>query len=162
MGTFDKFNKSFTAEDRKTVDEAKKNGGSGNFEAPKGSYIGKIENMELGATKDGRPMFKVQIRLVEDNDDSVAAEYMSHFKNKKPCVFMNRVVFGTKNDMNMIASVEGWIDKLEPEKPVVFNGNYDDFMNDIMDAMEDVEGLEVAIDYDPDAFNSISITDIYE
>lgn len=158
MSLFEKFNKTFTEADRKAIEEAKVNRGE---EVPNGEYIAKIENMELGTTKDGRPMFKVQMRLV-DSDNEKEQEFLSKYKNKKPCVFMNRVVAGTKNDISMIASVEGWIAKLEPETPVVFNGNYDDFMNDILDVAEEVENLEFGIHYDPEQFNSISITDIFD
>lgn len=158
MSLFEKFNKTFTEADREAIEEAKVNRGE---EVPNGEYIAKIENMELGTTKDGRPMFKVQMRLV-DSDNEKEQEFLSKYKNKKPCVFMNRVVAGTKNDISMIASVEGWIAKLEPETPVVFNGNYDDFMNDILDVAEEVENLEFGIHYDPERFNSISITDIFD
>lgn len=159
MGIFDKFNSAFTEADRKEIEEAKQNNSS--FETPKGSYVATIDNMEIGATKDGRPMFKVQMRLVDGNGDT-EQEYLTHFKNKKPCVFMNRVLAGTKNDKNMIASFEGWMQKLELEHPVLFMGDFDRLVEEVMDAAEEVQGLEFGIDYDPEAFNSISVTDIYE
>lgn len=160
MGIFDKFNTAFTDEDRKAVEEAKNT----SLETPSGHYIAKIESMEIGATKGdnpGRPMFKVQMRLIE-GDGEKEQEYMSHFKNKKPCVFMNRVLAGTKNDAAMIGSFEGWMANLELETPIVFTGNFDDLAEDVLDAMEEIEGLEFGIDYDPNAFNSIKITDIFE
>lgn len=166
MGIFDKFNKAFSDADRKEIEDAKKNN-TGNFKTPAGDYVAKIENMEIGKSKDGRPMFKVMMRLVEAmHDDEKEAEYMSHFKDKKedkkPCVFMNRVLYGTKNDKNMIASFEGWMENLELENPVLFMGDFNKLAEDVLDAAEEVEGLEFGISYDPDAFNSISITDIYE
>ena len=129
-------------------------------EVPAGNYIAKIENMELGMTKDKRPMFKVQMRLVEGLAYK-EEQFLKKYKKKKPCVFLNRVIFGTKNDGNMIASVEGWLKKIFPDDPIVFV-SYSDFANAIMDAMEDCEGLEFEIKYDPDKFNSIEITEVFE
>ena len=74
---------------------------------------------------------------------------------------MNRVMFGTKNDGMMINSVLGWLDKLEPEKPVTF-GSYADFAELILDLDEELEGLNCEIKYDNDAFNSISIVEVWD
>ena len=79
----------------------------------------KIEKMELAATKDGRPMFKVQCRILD-------GEF------KKWCLFMNRVIYGTKNDANMIASVLGWLDKLGSETIPEFK-NYSQFAENVLD-----------------------------
>ena len=97
---FAKFDNVINEEQLKQIDEAKKNNNSNNTELPKGDYTVKIEKMELGSTKDGRPMFKVMCRVIEG-------------KYKKCCMFMNRVVYGTTNDANMIASVLGWLANLE-------------------------------------------------
>ena len=158
---FSKWNKAQTEEDKKAIEDAKSS--SGFSETPKGEYIAKIEAMELGETKDHRPMFKVMMRLVEGAEEgSEADNYVSAFKKKKPCVFMNKVVAGTKNDNAMLGSVLGWMDKLELEKPIQFNGDYNNLAEDILDAFEEVDGIEMLIAYDPEAFNSISIKEIYE
>lgn len=155
---FDKFDKNL---DMDKIEKQKKEAAENSFdEVPAGKYIARIENMELGTTKDGRPMFKVQMRLVEGcgaNEE----KFLGKYRKKKPCVFMNRVIYGTKNDGNMIASVEGWLNKLELGKTFVFNG-YSDFADEIMDAAEEVETLEFEIDYDNSKFNSITVTDVYE
>ena len=62
-------------------------------------------------------MFRIKYALDDENNE--AAKDMTHFKNKGPCVFMNRVLFGTKNDANMIASAEGWLESLEPSEDIV-------------------------------------------
>ena len=42
---------------QKEAAEIKKNGGTGEYkEVPAGEYHAKCENLEVGATKDGRPM----------------------------------------------------------------------------------------------------------
>lgn len=149
MSKFAQFNKSVNKDEvRKQIAEASKNQAEYK-EVPAGKYTCTIDKMELAATKDGRPMFKVQLRIKE-------GQY------KKSCLFMNRVVAGTKNDMSMIASVEGWIKSLGCE--VVFNGNYDDFADDILDVAEDVCGGSVGVEvtYNPDEFNSIHVEDSWD
>jgi hypothetical protein len=146
---FSKFDNVINEEQLKQIDEAKKNNNSNNVELPKGDYTVKIEKMELGSTKDGRPMFKVMCRVIEG-------------KYKKCCMFMNRVVYGTTNDANMIASVLGWLAKLETETKPEFK-NYSQFAENILDIFEEVEGaVELDVLYDSKAFNSITIKEVFD
>lgn len=151
---FSKFDKEVDLEQlKKDAAEAEENGGFGDFpEIEAGTYVGKIEKMEVGETKDHRPMLKVQFRITEG-------------EHEKSCLFMNRVLYGTKNDANMIASAVGWLKTLEPSDDVgdiVFE-SYSQFAELVLDIMEDIdEVLEYEVDYDPDAFNNISITDVFE
>ena len=146
---FSKFDNAINEEQLKQIDEAKKNNNSNNVELPKGDYTVKIEKMELGATKDGRPMFKVMCRIIEG-------------KYKKCCMFMNRVIYGTSNDTNMIASVLGWLAKLETETKPEFK-NYSQFAENILDIFEEVEGaVELDVLYDPDKFNNITIKEVFD
>lgn len=139
---------------KQDAEEAAKNGGGYN-EIPDGTYTVKLEKMEIAETKDGRPMFKAMFRIIE-------GEY------KKSCIFMNRVIYGTKNDASMIGSVVGFLRTLEAEdakgKPfiITFEG-YQDFNNLILDIMEAVEadGLEYEIEYKKDAFNSVSVKEVF-
>jgi len=160
MSIFDEFDKKV---DLNKINEQKKEAAenTNDYEdVPAGKYITKIENMELGTTKDKRPMFKVQMRLVEGCGDKEEA-FLSKYKNKKPCIFLNRVIFGTKNDGAMIQSVETWLAKIFPDDPIVFV-SYSDFAEQILDAAEDVEGLEFEVEYDDSKFNSISIKDVFD
>lgn len=130
---------------RKDVEEAKNNSG----DIPKGTYIVGIDKMEIRATKDGRPMFFIQCRVKE-----------GEYKNK--CVFMNRVIYGTTNDGSMIQSVITLLDKLETETIPEFNG-YQDFVDVVADIYEEIQGkVECEIDYDKDAFNSVSIKEVFD
>lgn len=163
---FSKFDQTINeAELTKQLEEAKNNAPQGeSLETPAGNYVAKIEKMELGATKDGRPMFKVQLRVIEAGEKATdeVIEYLSHFKNKKPCLFMNRVVYGTKNDANMIQSVIGWLQKLEPSVDVEFK-NYSQFADLVLDIFEEVaDAVELDVAYNPDAFNSISIEEVFD
>lgn len=153
MSDFSKFDKQIDLKQiQKDAAEIKKNGGTGDFpELPAGDYRVKVENLEVGTTKDGRPMLKAMFRIIEG-------------KHKKQCIFFNRVLFGTKNDANMIASAEGWLESLEPSEevgPVIFQG-YSKFADLVMDIAEDVSELEYDVTYDPDEFNSVGIVEVYE
>lgn len=152
MGKFAKFNSQIdTKQLNKDVQEAIKNGGTGEYtEVPNGEYVVKFERMEVKETKDGRPMLSVMARITEG-------------EHKKQCLFLNRVLFGTKNDANMIASAVGWLEKLECETPVVFV-DYDQFADLVLDIYEELEeyGVMAKVEYDKDAFNNITILDTWE
>lgn len=130
---------------QKNITEEKHNSG----DIPKGTYIVGIDKMELRATKDGRPMFFMQARVKEG-------------PQKNHCVFMNRVVYGTKNDARMIQSVLTILEKFETSVEPVFDG-YNAFADCIADIYEEIQGnVECEIDYDKDAFNSISINEVFD
>lgn len=146
---FSKYDKEMDIEKmQKEVEEAEKNGGSSELE--KGTYIVRFEKMELGESKAGKPMFKAMARIQEG-------------EHKKQCIFVNRVVYGTKNDANMIASVVGFLKKLDSEvEPIIFQG-YDDFADLIEEIAEDVmENMEYEVEFNPDAFNNVTIKDAYQ
>lgn len=131
--------------------EIQKNSGTGEYEeTPAGEYRGKIEKLEVGATKDGRPMLKVQFRITDGDQ-------------KKRCLFMNRVLYGTKNDANMIASAVGWLLTLEPSEDIkVGFESFSQFSELVLDIAEDVAELEYLVDYNPEEFNNIKILDVFE
>lgn len=162
---FSKFNTNINADMLNSINEAKNNTPQGDsLETPAGEYVAKIEKMELAATKDGRPMFKVQLRVIEAGENAAyeVVDYLSHFKTKKPCLFMNRVIYGTKNDANMIASVLGWLEKLQPSVDVEFK-NYSQFSELVLDIFEEVaDAVELAVTYDPNDFNSIRINEVFD
>jgi len=153
MADFSKFDEQIDLKSlKKAMEEVKNNSGSGNYdEVTEGSYRVKCERLELGSTKDGRPMLKAMFRILEG-------------EHKKQCIFFNRVLYGTKNDASMIASAEGWLESLEPSEdvgPVVFNG-YAKFADLVMDIAEDIADLEYEITYEPSEFNSVQIDEVYE
>ena len=130
---------------QKSIEAAKAN----NVEVPKGDYVVGVDKMEIKATKDGRPMFFIQMRIKEGK-----------FKNK--CLFMNRVIYGTKNDANMISSVLTFLEKFETEVEQVFK-TYNGFVDVVADIYEEIQGnIECDIHYDPNAFNSISVKEVYD
>lgn len=149
---FTKFDEQVNLEQLKAdAAEAEKNGGGEFPEIPKGTYTVSVDNLEVGETKDGRPMLKGQFRIKEGEFE-------------KSCLFYNRVLYGTKNDANMIASAVGFLNKLEPSEdvgPVEFD-SYSQFADLVLDIAEDIQELEYEVEYDPKAFNSISIKDVFE
>lgn len=140
------------AELKKNVEEAKKNGGTGDFpDIPEGEYMASVDKLEIGTTKDGRPMLKAQFNILD-----------GEFKKHK--LFMNRVLYGTKNDAAMISSAVGFLESLGPTEdvgPVAFE-SYSQFDQLVLDVAEDIEGLEYKVKYRPDAFNSIHVEEIFE
>ena len=142
---------------KKDVEDVQKNAPEYS-EVKKGVYRCGLDKLEIGTTKDGRPMLKTQFRIKGDEDGN-KCEFTKH------CIFINRVLYGTKNDANMISSAVGWLKTLEPSEEVgdiVFE-SYSQFAELVLDIEEDVaEELEYDVNYDPDAFNSISIEEVYE
>lgn len=146
---FSKFDKQINGETlKKDIAEAAEN--NQQFEeTPAGTYTVKVENLEVGETKDGRPMLKAMFRIIEG-------------EQKKRCLFMNRVLFGTKNDANMIASAIGFLKSLDSGLDVEFE-NYSQFANLVLDIFEEIEStLEYEVEYDAEAFNSVSIKEVFE
>lgn len=132
------------------VEEAKKNGGD--FPTiPAGKYEVKVETLEIKGTKadPNRPMLAVSFKILS-----------GEYKNQR--IFMNRVLYGTKNDKNMIASAMGFLDKLDSGVPVSFT-SYKQFAQLVLDIAEAIDGkLEYAVDYDDTRFNSVSIDEVFE
>ena len=132
------------------VEEAKKNGGGDFPTIPAGKYEARVETLEIKGTKaDGRPMLSVSFKILS-----------GEYKNQR--IFMNRVLYGTKNDKNMIASAMGFLDKLDSGVPVSFT-SYKQFAQLVLDVAEAIDGkLEYAVDYDDSRFNSITVDEVFE
>ena len=130
---------------QKDVEDSKNNFS----DVPKGTYIVSIEKMEVGETKDHRPMFKMQCKIKE-----------GEYKNRN--LFLNRVIYGTKNDGSMIQSVITMLDKLQTATIPEFTG-YNNFVTNVLDIFQEVQGkVELEVDYDADAFNSITIKEVFD
>lgn len=132
------------------VEDAKKNGGGDFPTIPAGKYEARVETLEIKGTKaDNRPMLAVSFKILS-----------GEYKNQR--IFMNRVLYGTKNDKNMIVSALGFLDKLDSGIPVSFT-SYKQFAQLVLDIAEAIDGkLEYAIDYDDTRFNSVSIDEVFE
>ena len=148
---FDKINRSVDLEGlRKDVENASENG-TGDFPTiPAGKYEVALVSLEIkGTKKDNRPMLAASFKILSGD-----------YKNQR--LFMNRVIYGTKNDGNMIKSAVGWLNSLESGVDVAFN-DYKQFADLVMDVAEAIDGkIEYAVEYDDSQFNSIKITEVFD
>ena len=83
-------------------------------------------------------------------------------------IFFNRVISGNSSakwtDGQAIKSVCTWVNKLiaEDDTPVEFV-NYADFADQILDVFQSIQGvIEVEVDYKADAFNPITIKEVFD
>lgn len=163
MGKFDKFEKNLNMDElQDEINEALENGGTGDFpEIEKGEYTVKLENLEVGecgpnAKVPGAPLLKADFKIIEGD-------------NKNSHLFVNKALYTERADekwnmAKLMANVIGWLESLEPSEEVgdiVFE-NYEQFSELILDIGEDVSELEYLVEYNKDAFNAVSIKEIYD
>lgn len=131
-------------------------------DVPKGTYKCSIEKMEVKPTKAGdKVLFAVQLKIKETVD--------APKKQDNRYIFFNRVIFGNKttdkwNDGIAIKGIITWIEKLlaEGDDGLEFK-NYSEFADDVLDVYQDIHNaIEILVKYDPDAFNSVTIEDVYD
>jgi len=148
---FDKINRSVDLEGlRKDVENASENG-TGDFPTiPAGKYEVALVSLEIkGTKKDNRPMLAVSFKILS-----------GEYKNQR--LFMNRVIYGTKDDGRMIKSAVGWLNTLDSGVDVAFQ-DYKQFADLVMDVAEAIDGkIEDAVEYDDSQFNSIKITEVFD
>ena len=148
---FDKINRSVDLEGlRKDVENASANG-TGDFPTvPAGKYEVALVSLEIkGTKKDNRPMLAASFKILS-----------GEYKNQR--LFMNRVIYGTKDDGRMIKSAVGWLNTLESGVDVAFH-DYKQFAELVMDVAEAIDGnLEYAVEYDDSQFNSLKITEVFD
>ncbi|MFI3236790.1 MAG: DUF669 domain-containing protein [Lachnospiraceae bacterium] len=134
---------------QKEVSEAKET-----TETPDGTYVVSIEKMEIKLTKaEDKLMFAVQCKIVEGDQ-------------KGRMIFFNRIISGNKSpkwtDGQAIKSVITWIGHLIEDDEIEFV-NYQDFAEQVLDVFQEVQGaIEVEVDYVADAFNPITIKEVFE
>ena len=130
-------------------------------DVPKGIYMAAIEKMEIKETKskDGL-LFAVQMGITETLD--------APKKQDKRKIFFNRKIFGNKttdkwNDGIAIKGVISWIEKLLDEDDTIEFESYSQFADEVLDIYQDVcPQIVLKIEYDPDAFNSVSILEVFD
>lgn len=130
-------------------------------DVPKGKYLCDIDKMEIKETKShDKLMFSVQLGIKETID--------APKKQDKRKIFFNRVICGNKttdkwNDGVAIKGVVSWIEKLLDEGDTLEFKNYSQFAEEVLDIYQDIcSEIAVKINYDPDAFNSVTIVEVYD
>lgn len=146
---FDKFNKAVDLDGLKQ-DVANAETGNDFPQVPVGTYEVELVSLEVKLTKNEpkRPMLAASFAILEG-------------KYRKSRLFFNRVLFGTKNDASMIKGAVTFLENLESDVDVSFS-DYDQFAEAAMDVLEAVsENKEYIVEYDPDAFNSVTIKEVF-
>lgn len=130
-------------------------------DVPKGTYMADIEKMEVKETKDGKGLiFAVQMGITETIDAPKKQD------NRK--IFFNRKICGNKttekwNDGVAIKGVISWIEKILDEGDTIAFENYSQFAEEVLDIYQDIcSEIAVKINYDPDAFNSVTIVEVFD
>lgn len=130
-------------------------------DVPKGTYIAVIDKMEVKPTKAGdKLMFAVQLGITETIN--------APKKQDKRKIFFNRVICGNKttekwNDGIALKGVISWVEKLLDEGDTIEFKNYSQFAEEILDIFQDIcPGISVQISYDPDAFNPVTIEEVFD
>lgn len=130
-------------------------------DVPAGRYVGVIDKMEVKPTKNGdKLMFAVQMGITKTLD--------APKKQDKRKIFFNRVICGNKtterwNDGVAIKGVIAWVKNLLDADDSLEFKNYSQFAEEILDIYQDIcPGISLEIDYDPDAFNPITIIQVYD
>lgn len=149
MNIFEKFNKNADLEGLKhDINEAKENGGTGEFkEVPVGTYVIRIEKLELKESKKGDPMVSAWFKILE-------GEY------KNSLLFMNQVI----TQGFQLHLVNQFLRSLGTDIEIEFE-DYEQYNNLLMDILEDVEGkFEYLLRYSTSkkGFAEYSIKEIYD
>ena len=147
---FAKFNKEFPADQvKEQMKAAEENGGGG--ELPDGEYKISLDKMELGQSKKGALMISAQFRILAGD-------------HKKQCIFVNRVLTGTKNDGFMMIKAKEFLESLDSGIDVSFEDweQFNDLILDIADAVKE-DGLEYIATLDTDGkYQNFDIIDVLD
>lgn len=130
-------------------------------DVPKGTYMAVIDKMEIKPTKAGdKLMLAVQMGITETID--------APKKQDRRKVFFNRVICGNRttekwNDGVAIKGVISWLEKLLDDGDTIEFKNYTQLADEVLDIYQDIcPHIEVKIEYDPDAFNPITIVEVFD
>lgn len=145
---YEKWNKEFGGEEaKKALEEAKKNNQEYE-EVPDGSYICKLEKLELGETKTGKPMIKGMFRIVEG-------------AHKKQCLFINQVFtrgFPQHKGLEFLRSL-----KVFDASEIDFDGDFKDFEDLLLDIAEESEGMKFEVEKSMDGeYTRLEVTDVID
>lgn len=142
---FEKWNKEFGgAEAVKELEEASKNEFT---ELPDGIYKCKLEKLELGESKNGKPMVKGMFRIVAD-------------PHKNQCLFYNQVFtrgFPQHKALEFLRSMQ-----IFDESEVDFDGNFFDFNDLLLDMSEEAAGMTFEIEKSKDGeYTRLEVLEAY-
>jgi hypothetical protein len=137
-----------------SVKEIEKNNGKDYPEVPVGRYEVAIEKIELAKTKDGRPMGKVMMRIVDGD-----------YKNS--CLFYNQVLVGVDKKTNQLTAIgihnfNDFLKSLDSGLEISFV-DFNQYEELLLDVAEKVEKLSYLIEYTKNNdFANYKVKEIYE
>ena len=147
---FKKFNAEFPADQvKKQMKEAQEN--NGGSELPDGEYKIKLDKMELAQSSKGALMIKAQFRIQAGD-------------HKKQCIFVNRVLTGTKNDGFMMIKAKEFLESLDSGIDVKFEDweQFNDLILDIADAIKDDDLSYIAVLDTDGKYQNFDIIDVLD
>lgn len=135
-----------SAEEVKELDQ--NNGKKEYVEVPFGQYEVKVTKMELGCSKAGDPMLRVQFKVLE-------GRYKDNF------IFMNQLV----NQSFLIHKANDFLRSLDSRENIEWTGRYSDYA-DLIDKVFNAidKKLEYVLDYHSDSkgYNVFEVKEVFE
>lgn len=125
-------------------------------ELPEGTYVCKLEKLELAESKAKKPMVKAMFRITEG-------------QHHKQCIFYNGVMVSNNPEYNglMKHRVLEFLRSLQvlDDADIDFDGNYEHFNDLLLDIIEaaEADGLKFEVKTEKDGeYNKITVTDVFE
>lgn len=152
---FEQWNEQFGGDDAVKALQAASENSSDFSELPDGSYVCRIEKLELGESKAHKPMIKGMFRITQGS-------------HKKQCLFYNQVfcrnaegnAFSIKKGLDFLRSLQ-----IFDDAEVDFDGNYSTFNDLLLDMAEEAEAanmtFEIMKEKDGD-YTRLTVTEVYE
>jgi hypothetical protein len=138
------------------VEEVEKNGRSGSYEEiPDGKYEVKVEKMELGQSKKGDPMLKIQFKIVAGDYENQRIFYNGVMQPQNE----NAFGFQVHRNNEMLRAL--W----DCEKDDVKFTGFKDYADLILDIHEEIDGqLEYLLEVSTDkkGYKQYEIVEVYE
>jgi hypothetical protein len=131
--------------------EAQKN----NFpEVAEGTYVCKLEKLELGTSRNGAPMVKGTFKILDGEFKKQKLFYNGVMAAKDP----SKSGFCIHNVLEFLKGLEIF----EPEE-ITFTGDFEEFNDLLLDIAEESEGVKFLIEVEKDGdFNRLTAHGIYE
>lgn len=152
---FNKWNEQFGGEEAvKALKDSMANSNTGDFaELPDGTYVCKLEKLELGESSKHKPMIKAMFRIIEG-------------QHKKQCLFVNQVFARSDNGSGFpIHKGLEFLRSLQifDDSEVDFDGDYARFNDLLLDMAEEAETLSYEVRKSKQGeYTRLDVTDVFE
>lgn len=116
-----------------------------NVTIPNGEYLVSVDSMELTLSSTQKVMFKAQFNILD-----------GEFANRK--LFFNRVISGTKNDVNMISGLLSFLNDMGTGVDTTIKNPqavYTDIDRIVKEVYAESNTFEYEVEYNSTAFNTI-------